>query len=97
MATVLVTGVGGASGIGAVRALQETTTHDTVGVDMDPDAPGLYLADAGRSIPPASDEDWGAVMGETVEEYDDCPWSWGWSYAISPSYDSRNASASPWP
>jgi carbamoyl-phosphate synthase large subunit len=70
MATVLVTGVGGAGGIGAVRALQETTTHDTVGVDMDPDAAGLYLADVGRAIPPASDDDWGAVLGEIIEELD---------------------------
>jgi len=68
MATVLVTGVGGASGIGAVRALQETTTHDIVGVDMDPDAAGLYLADHGRAIPPASDDDWGVAMGEVIED-----------------------------
>ncbi|MBX0285622.1 ATP-grasp domain-containing protein [Halomicroarcula sp. F28] len=69
MATVLVTGVGGASGIGAVRALQETTTHDVVGVDMDPEAAGLYLADVGRSIPPASDDDWAVVIRDVIEQY----------------------------
>ena len=69
MATVLVTGVGGASGIGAVRALGETTTHDIVGVDMDPDAAGLYLADDGRAIPPADDDQWGPTLRDTVEDY----------------------------
>jgi len=69
MATVLVTGVGGASGIGAVRALQETTTHDIVGVDMDPEAAGLYLAGAGRSIPPASDDGWAVMMRDVIEQY----------------------------
>lgn len=70
MATVLVTGVGGASGIGAVRALRETTTHDTVGVDMDDDAAGLYLADAGRAIPPADAEAWGPTLRRIVDDYD---------------------------
>ncbi|MDS0258349.1 ATP-grasp domain-containing protein [Haloarcula sp. S1CR25-12] len=69
MPTVLVTGVGGASGIGAVRALQETTAHHVVGVDMDPDAAGLYLADDGRQIPPASDDAWGRVMREVIEDH----------------------------
>ena len=69
MATVLVTGVGGASGIGAVRALGETTTHDIVGVDMDPDAAGLYLADEGRPIPPANDDEWGPAMGRLIDEH----------------------------
>ena len=70
MATVLVTGVGGASGIGALRALGETTTYDLVGVDMDPDAAGLYLADAGRAIPPANDGQWGPVMKDVIDEHD---------------------------
>ncbi|MDS0281595.1 ATP-grasp domain-containing protein [Haloarcula onubensis] len=69
MATVLVTGVGGASGIGAVRALGETTTHDVVGVDMDPDAAGIYLADAGRAIPPADDPKWGAALRTVVDDH----------------------------
>lgn len=69
MATVLVTGVGGASGIGAVRALQETTDHELVGVDMDSDAAGLYLADAGRPIPPASDSEWGPVMRDIIDDW----------------------------
>jgi len=69
MATVLVTGVGGASGIGAVRALQETTDHDIVGVDMDPDAAGIYLADAGRPIPPASDDEWGPALRDIIDDH----------------------------
>lgn len=70
MATVLVTGVGGASGIGAVRALGETTTHDIVGVDMEPDAAGLYLADDGRAIPPAADDEWGPVLRDVIDDHD---------------------------
>jgi len=70
MATVLVTGVGGASGIGAVRALDETTSHDIVGVDMDRDAAGLYLADTGQAIPPANDDQWGPVMRDIIDDHD---------------------------
>ncbi|MFC6755684.1 MULTISPECIES: ATP-grasp domain-containing protein [Haloarcula] len=70
MATVLVTGVGGASGIGAVRALRETTPHDIVGVDMNPDAAGLYLADAGRAIPPAHADEWGPALRDVVDDHD---------------------------
>ncbi|WP_277540869.1 ATP-grasp domain-containing protein [Haloarcula laminariae] len=69
MATVLVTGVGGASGIGAVRALRETTAHDIIGVDMDADAAGLYLADDGRAIPPADADDWGPALRAVVDDY----------------------------
>lgn len=70
MATVLVTGVGGACGIGAVRSLGETTTHSIVGVDMDPDAAGLYLADVGRTVPPADDDEWGPTVGAIIDDHD---------------------------
>src|SRR6056297_3547184 len=69
MATVLVTGVGGASGIGDRRALGRRTTHDIVRVAMDPDAAGLYLADAGRAIPPADEDQWGPVMQDVIDEH----------------------------
>lgn len=70
MATVLVTGVGGASGIGAVRSLTDLTSHAVVGVDMDPRAAGLYLADEGRVVPPASDDSWASVIDAVVTEFD---------------------------
>lgn len=70
MATVLVTGVGGASGIGAIRSLHARTSHEVIGVDMDPQAAGLYLADDGRSVPAASDAAWTDEMRATVEEFD---------------------------
>ncbi len=69
MATVLVTGVGGACGIGAVDSLRETTDHEVVGVDMDPDAAGLYLADRGRTVPAADDDDWPDAMREAVDAF----------------------------
>lgn len=69
MATVLVTGVGGATGIGAVQSLHRETHHDVVGVDMDRNAAGLYLADAGRTIPPATDDEWATALAKIVSEY----------------------------
>lgn len=70
METVLVTGVGGAGGIGAVRSLRERTEHEIVGVDMDPHAAGLHLADAGRPVPAATDSKWAAEMSSVVAEFD---------------------------
>jgi len=70
MATVLVTGVGGATGIGAVRSLHERTDHDCIGVDMDPTAAGLHLADAGDSVPPATDDAWAVAMQSLVAAHD---------------------------
>lgn len=70
MATVLVTGVGGAGGIGAVRSLKARTGHDVVGVDMDPRAPGLHLADTGDTVPAASDDEWAAALAGAVETHD---------------------------
>lgn len=70
MATVLVTGVGGAAGIGAVQTLTETTEHDVVGVDMDADAAGLYLADHARTVPRAADDDWAREMTAVIHELD---------------------------
>ena len=70
MATVLVTGVGGAGGIGAIRALQEQTTHEVVGVDMNADAAGLCLADHGQTIPPAKDDEWPSKVAAVVRRYD---------------------------
>jgi len=70
MATVLVTGVGGAGGIGAVRSLSERAGHEVIGVDMDPRAPGLYLADDGRTVPAATDDKWVAELVDAVETYD---------------------------
>lgn len=69
MATVLVTGVGGATGIGAVRALSEETSHEIIGVDMNPDAVGLYFADTGRTVPAAVDENWADELIRIIKEF----------------------------
>jgi len=70
MGTVLVTGVGGASGIGAVRSLHDRTDHTVVGVDMEDHAAGFYLADAGRVVPAATDDGWAEAIRSTVEDHD---------------------------
>jgi len=70
MATVLVTGVGGAAGVGAVRSLHERTAHDVVGVDMNARAAGLYLADSGHVVPPATDDGWADAVAAVVSEQD---------------------------
>lgn len=70
MATILVTGAGGACGIGAIRSLQTETAHRVVGVDMDPTAAGIHLADNGRSVPAAADDRWVKEMTQVVEEFD---------------------------
>lgn len=69
MATVLVTGVGGAGGIGAIKALQEKTSHEIVGVDMDPAAAGLRLADEGCTVPPADEESWVNEMDSVIRRF----------------------------
>lgn len=69
MATVLVTGVGGASGIGAVRSLRAETDHEVVGVDANPTAAGLRLADAGSVVPLAADDDWPADVAAVVDRF----------------------------
>lgn len=68
MATVLVTGAGGACGIGAIQSLKSETTHRVVGVDMDPTAVGIQFADVGMEVPPA-DENWPEAIAAIVEEY----------------------------
>lgn len=69
MITVLITGVGGAGGTGAIRSLQQETSHEIVGVDMDPAAPGLWMADHGRTVPAADDPEWASQMADVVDTY----------------------------
>ena len=69
MATVLVTGAGGACGIGAIQSLKTETNHRIIGVDMDAAAVGLYFADDGQSVPPAADDAWAEEMATVVEEF----------------------------
>lgn len=69
MATVLVTGVGSTGGTGALTALRERAGHEVVGVDMDPSAEGLYLADHGATVPPASAEEWPEQVADLVAEF----------------------------
>lgn len=70
MLSVLVTGAGGAGGVGAIRTLKETTSYEVVGVDMNADAAGLYLADSARQVAPATDEDWSRSITAVLEEFD---------------------------
>jgi len=70
MATVLVTGAGGASGVGAVRSLQTETDHEVVGVDANPTAAGIRLADGGTVVPLADDDDWPAAVAAAVDRFD---------------------------
>jgi len=69
MATVLVTGAGGACGIGAIQSLKTETDHRVIGVDMDDAAVGLYFADDGQSVPPAADDAWAEEMATVVGEF----------------------------
>jgi carbamoyl-phosphate synthase large subunit len=70
MATVLVTGVGGVGGFATVQTINEHTTHEVVGVDMDPSALGLHKLDKSRVVPPASSETWIPEMEYTISEFD---------------------------
>lgn len=69
MATVLVTGAGGTGGTATVRTLVETTAHEVVGVDMDPMAAGLYVADESAVVPAATADDWPAEMARVIERF----------------------------
>lgn len=69
MATILVTGAGGACGIGAIQSLKTHTEHRIIGVDMDVTAAGIYLADDGRSVPAAADEEWSTAVADIVAEF----------------------------
>lgn len=68
MSRVLVTAAGGDIGIGAIQSLQKAS-HETIAVDMDPHGAGLYIADQGIPVPPATDEAWPKAMAQIVEEY----------------------------
>jgi carbamoyl-phosphate synthase large subunit len=70
MATVLVTGAGGAGGIGAIRTLTERTDHNVVAADMDTAAAGLYLADQAVTIPAADDPEWIDSVTDAVRATD---------------------------
>ena len=70
MATIVVTGAGGACGLSAIRSLTTQTAHRVIGVDMEPTAAGIRFADDGTSVPPATDESWPAAMAAVVDEFD---------------------------
>jgi carbamoyl-phosphate synthase large subunit len=63
--TVLVTGVGGAAGVAVLRALQ-ARGHRVVGVDADPDAVGLILADEAHVVPRSDDPHFLAALLRVV-------------------------------
>ena len=70
MATVMVTGVGGTGPIATVRSLRRTTAHEVVGVDMDPEAAGLHIADEGAVVPRATADAWPEETAARVREFD---------------------------
>lgn len=70
MATIVVTGAGGACGQSAIRSLTTETAHRVIGVDMDPTAAGIQFADDGTTVPAATDEAWATAMAEVVERFD---------------------------
>ena len=63
--TVLVSGVGGAAGVAVLRALQDRG-HRVVGVDSDPDAVGLALADESHVVPRSDDPHFLAALLRVV-------------------------------
>jgi carbamoyl-phosphate synthase large subunit len=63
--TVLVTGVGGAAGVSVLRALQ-ARGHRVVGVDSDPEAVGLALADESHVVPRGDDPHFLAALLRVV-------------------------------
>ncbi|MCL6537216.1 MAG: ATP-grasp domain-containing protein [Acidothermus sp.] len=78
---VVVTGVGGAAGVAVLRALR-AAGHVVIGVDADPDAVGIRLADHGHPVPRCDDPtylvslihvatlfDAEAIIGTVTEEF----------------------------
>lgn len=68
--TVLVTGAGGAGGMAAIKSLQRTTDFELIGADMNPKGVGLYAADAGIVVPPATADDWIESMSDCIDTHD---------------------------
>lgn len=68
--TVLVTGAGGTGGMALIQTLKQTTEFEIIGVDMNPKAVGLYIADEGLVVPPATADNWIESMQDILTEYD---------------------------
>ncbi len=68
--TVLVTGAGGTGGMAAIKSLQRTTDFEVIGADMNPKAVGLYVADDGIVVPPATTDDWVESFCDCLDAYD---------------------------
>ncbi len=66
---VLVTGAGGAAGVAVIRALRRAG-HYVVGVDADPDAVGLHLADQGQVVPRYADPTYLAALIRIATVFD---------------------------
>jgi len=59
---IMVTGVGGPAGVAVLRALASGDEYRTLGVDCDPQAVGLRIADEGALVPRATDENFGSEL-----------------------------------
>lgn len=68
--TVAVTGAGGTGGMAAIQTLNQTTEFEIIGVDMNPKAVGLYIADEGLVVPPATADNWIESVQDILTEYD---------------------------
>jgi len=68
--TVLVTGAGGTGGMAAIKSLQQTTEFEVIGADMNSKAVGLYAADDGVVVPPATADDWIRSLCDCIDTYD---------------------------
>jgi carbamoyl-phosphate synthase large subunit len=66
---VLLTGAGGAAGISVIRALRKAG-HYVIGVDADPMAAGLRLADEGHAVPRFDDPTYLAALIRIATVYD---------------------------
>lgn len=67
--TVLVTGADGTGGMAAIQSLQRTTGFEVIGADMNPKAVGLYAADDGVVVPPATADDWVGSLCDCLDSH----------------------------
>ena len=68
MEVVLVTGAGGPAGVAIIQALQPR--HRVIAVDADPDAAGLFLADAAAIVPLAHEPGFAKTIADVAAQHE---------------------------